>query len=121
MNPRLRAKALRDWQPYAGHDPLTRDRAIHHAQPVVQGLLKKLGLQERVRQSAISANWPEIVGAAVAKHAQPVSFRNGTLVVTVDHPVWLQELERYHKALLLQKLRQHLGADTVRNLIFRIG
>jgi predicted nucleic acid-binding Zn ribbon protein len=121
MNPRLRAKALADWQPFAGHDPLTRDRAICHAQPLVQGLIKKLGLQERVRQSTISTHWPQIVGAAVARHAQPVSFRNGTLVVSVDHPTWLHELERYHKPLLLQNLQQHLGANTVRKLIFRIG
>lgn len=112
---------MRDFQPFAGHDPRAIDRCIKRAQPVVESLIKNLGLQERVRQSTLSSDWPKIVGDGVAKHAQPVSFRNGTLVVAVDHPVWLQELDRYHKALMLQKLQQHLGATTVRKLVFRIG
>jgi len=29
----------------------------------------------------------EIVGTDIARHAQPVSLRNGQLVVAVDHPV----------------------------------
>jgi predicted nucleic acid-binding Zn ribbon protein len=121
VNHRLRALVMRDFQPFAGHDSRAIDRGVKRAQPVVESLIKKLGLQERVRQSTLSSNWPQIVGDGVAKHAQPVSLRNGTLIVAVDHPVWLQELERYHKALLLQKLQQHLGAQTIRKLIFRIG
>jgi len=42
-------------------------------------------------------------------------------VVTVDHPVWLQELSRFHKALMLQKVQERIGRKAVRDICFRIG
>ena len=50
-----------------------------------------------------------------------MSLRNGLLVVAVDHPVWLQELSRYHKSLLLQKIKERVGKNAVRDIVFRIG
>ena len=88
---------------------------------VVPEVMKRLGLQQRLQQSQIFYLWREIVGADIADHAQPVSLRNGVLVVTVDHPIWLQELSRYHKKLLLEKISQRVGRNAVRNLVFRIG
>jgi predicted nucleic acid-binding Zn ribbon protein len=65
--------------------------------------------------------WSEIVGAEIARHAQPVSLRSGTLIIAVDHPVWLQELSRFHKTLLLQKIQAAVGKQAVGNIVFRIG
>lgn len=88
---------------------------------LIPGVMKRLGLEQRLQQSQVFYLWPQIVGADIARHAQPVSLRNGLLVVAVDHPVWLQELSRYHKALLLQKVRATVGQKTVRDIVFRIG
>jgi predicted nucleic acid-binding Zn ribbon protein len=88
---------------------------------LVPAVMKRLGLEQRLQQSQVFFLWPQIVGTDIAHHAQPVSLRNGLLVVVVDHPVWLQELARYHKALLLQKVRERVGKQTVRDIAFRIG
>jgi predicted nucleic acid-binding Zn ribbon protein len=88
---------------------------------LVPSVMKGLGLEQRLQQSQVFVLWPEIVGADIAKHAQPVSLRNGLLVVAVDHPVWLQELSRYHKSLLLQNIKERVGKTTVRDIVFRIG
>jgi predicted nucleic acid-binding Zn ribbon protein len=119
MTPALRARVLHEWQPFG-----TAPSPIKPANPasqLVPQVMKKLGLEQRLQQSQVFFLWPEIVGSEVAHHAQPVSLRNGLLVVAVDHPVWLQELSRFHKPLMLQKVQERVGKKTVRDICFRIG
>jgi predicted nucleic acid-binding Zn ribbon protein len=121
MTPALRYRVLREWQPFARHDrPLDAPRA-QHLERLIPTVMKSLGLKQRLEQSQVFYLWPQIVGADVAKHAQPVALKNGNLILAVDHPIWLQELKRHHKALLLQKVRQTIGAQAVKDIIFRIG
>ena len=88
---------------------------------LVPAVVKELGLEQRLQQSQVFFLWPDIVGKDIARHAQPVSLRNKLLIVAVDHPGWLQELSRYHKTLLLQKVRARIGQSAVRDIVFRIG
>jgi predicted nucleic acid-binding Zn ribbon protein len=118
VTPTLRAQVLREWQPLTGPPPPKPAVAMDQLVPQV---FKGLGLQERLQQSQVFYHWPDIVGKEVAKHAQPVSLRNKLLTVAVDHPVWLQELSRYHKPLLLQKVRDRIGKAAVKDIVFRIG
>jgi predicted nucleic acid-binding Zn ribbon protein len=119
VTPSLRTQVLREWQPYAAvEDARPQAAALNQLVPKV---IKTLGLEQRLQQSQVFFLWPQIVGADIARHAQPVSLRNGLLIVAVDHPVWLQELSRFHKPLLLQKVRQRIGAKAVRDIVFRIG
>ncbi len=83
--------------------------------------MKKLGLEQRLQQSQVFYLWPQIVGNDIARHAQPVALRHGYLIIIVDHPIWLQELKRYHKDLMLQKIRAAIGPRAVKDLTFRIG
>jgi len=119
MTPALRAQVLREWQPFAKFEAPARPAPA--LQQLVPGIMKRLGLEQRLLQSQIFYQWPAIVGADISRHAQPVSFKNGLLVVAVDHPVWLQEISRHHKPLLLQKIRERLGKSAIRDIVFRIG
>jgi predicted nucleic acid-binding Zn ribbon protein len=64
--------------------------------------------------------WNEIVGAAIARNAQPEKIRNGTLFVKVSSATWMQELQ-YMKEMISQKLNQSLGRDVVKNIFFFVG
>lgn len=88
---------------------------------LVPVVMKGLGLEQRLQQSQVFHLWPNLVGADIARHAQPVALRHGVLIVAVDHPVWLQELSRYHKPAILQKVHATVGKKTVRDISFRIG
>jgi predicted nucleic acid-binding Zn ribbon protein len=112
---------LREWQPFAAHGDVPNGKIAASMSKLVPGVMKGLGLEQRLQQSKVFFLWPEIVGTDIAKHAQPVSLRNGLLHVTVDHSVWLQELSRYHKLLLLQKIKARVGKTAVRDIVFRIG
>ena len=63
----------------------------------------------------IWAEWTATVGATIAAHAKPAQLRRGVLVVHVDGPEWMQELQ-YVKRDLCAKLNARLGSDVVREV-----
>jgi predicted nucleic acid-binding Zn ribbon protein len=109
---------LREWRPFGTVEPI---RAATAMDKLVPAVVKGLGLSERLQQSEVFFHWADIVGKDIATHAHPLSLRNKLLIVAVDHPGWLQELSRYHKPLLLQKVRDRIGGAAVRDIVFRIG
>lgn len=121
MTPALRAQVLREWQPSCGDAEAGRQRLANPTNKLVPIVMKQLGLEQRLQQSQVFYHWSSIVGSDIARHAQPVSLRNGMLIVAVDHPVWLDDLSRYHKGLILQKVRERVGKKAVRDIRFRIG
>ena len=56
----------------------------------------------------VQAAWAEVVGAAIAGEAQPVSERDGTLTVVCRSATWASELELLAPDLL-EKLNRALG------------
>jgi len=52
----------------------------------------KVGLGRSRDASVIWSRWTEIVGDAVAAHAEPSSLREGVLKVRADSPAWAAEL-----------------------------
>lgn len=116
MNPSLREKVLREWQPFAAETP----PSIPSLGQLVPVVMRRLGLQQRLAESQLFSRWAEIVGDFNARICQPVSLRKGRLTIAVAHPAYIQEL-RPHKALFLQKIQQHLGCAAVRDILFRVG
>ncbi|MGI8775116.1 MAG: DciA family protein [Actinomycetota bacterium] len=59
---------------------------------LLPGVGRKLGLDAAVETGLVWQKWPEIVGEAVAAHAEPTSLRNGVLKVRTDSPTWATEI-----------------------------
>ncbi len=51
--------------------------------------------------------WPQVVGAAVAKHTRPVAIHQDVLKVATSSSVWAEEL-KWKRLLILEKLNAHL-------------
>ena len=64
--------------------------------------------------------WPEVVGPANAKKAQPTKFRNGKLFVTVLHPALMQELQ-FVKERIRRRLNHLIGAEVITHIYFGRG
>jgi len=88
---------------------------------IIPGIIKKMGLSQRVKEAEVVKEWPEMVGKAIAKHCQPVSLEKGVLTVYVDSSPWLNELQRFSKMMILEKLQSKLGKKAVKDIRFRIG
>ena len=63
----------------------------------------------------IWAEWTATVGPTIAAHARPAQLRRGVLVVSVDGPEWMQELQ-YVKRDVCAKLNARLGTNVVRDI-----
>ena len=63
----------------------------------------------------IWAEWTSTVGPTIAAHARPARLRRGVLVVSVDGPEWMLELQ-YVKREVCTKLNALLGSPVVREI-----
>lgn len=78
-------------------------------------LLVDRGWQVDVAAGSVMGRWNEIVGDAVAAHAQPVSFTGGELTVRADSTAWTTQL-RLLSSTLLGNFEQAVGPDVVESL-----
>ncbi|WP_446666541.1 DUF721 domain-containing protein [Flexivirga sp. B27] len=78
-------------------------------------LLVDRGWQVDVAAGSVMGQWDEIVGAAVAAHAQPVSFTGGELTIRADSTAWTTQL-RLLSSTLLGNFEQAVGTDVVQSL-----
>ena len=72
---------------------------------VLDGFGIKVGLGRSKDASVIWSRWTEIVGDAVAAHAEPSSLRDGVLKVRADSPTWAAEL-----GYLVEEIRAKVNA-----------
>src|SRR5579859_5536495 len=64
--------------------------------------------------------WPEVVGEAIARRTEVTGLKFHTAVVKVSGAMWIQELNLM-KPQILERLREVMGNDTVRDLRFVSG
>ncbi len=91
----------------------------------VKGILAKAlafrGLDKKVERYEFILHWREIVGERFAEVSKPEYISRRTLLVTVSHSAWAQEMA-FVKPVLLQKLAKHLKrGDSVGDMAFRVG
>jgi predicted nucleic acid-binding Zn ribbon protein len=98
--------------------PPAPDRSVHIG-TVVSAVMKSLGLDDRLWQRELDAEWPELVGKMVATHARPGSIEGNRLIVFVDNSVWLAELSRYRRTELLKVLQRRFG-QKISDVILRL-
>jgi predicted nucleic acid-binding Zn ribbon protein len=67
----------------------------------------------------VFSQWSDLVGPAVATHANPASLRGGVLVVNVDDPAWGSEL-RYRAHEMLSKIAAGVGRGAPTRMEVRI-
>jgi len=69
--------------------------------------------------AAVQGVWAETVGDRIAVWAQPVSERDGEVVIACADPVWAHELDLMQEQVL-GRLRERLGGAAPENLRFRM-
>ncbi len=121
MNPRIKARVLEEWRGLPDRPLLKEKDSTPSVQALVQLTLRKLGLQDRIREEEISAAWRDIVGDFLAAHSTPAGLTSGVLMVRVLQPTIHFELERVWKKKVLEKLQVKFGKAAVRSIRFRIG
>lgn len=120
--PTQRERVLAAWR---GVDLAPLEIAGKNSSQPVGNLLKQvLGevrLERRRAEAEIVKVWNHLIDPAVAAHAQPTGLNKGTLFVTVDSSVWLDEIVRYRRREILDRLQNSFGKETVAKISFRVG
>ena len=82
---------------------------------LLAGATGRLGIPSPEATGRVWSAWPEIVGPAVAAHAEPTSLRDGVLRVRADSPAWATEI-----GYLVEEIRSRANAVTGRALVTEI-
>lgn len=84
---------------------------------VINQLLDRMGIAEKVNDSKIVAAWDDVVGAKIARFTTAQSIENGILTVKVKNPIWRNELT-YLKEEIKYKLNKTAGKFVVKDIKF---
>lgn len=98
--------------PYGlGRDPRGLDA-------VLDTLTTTMGWTSPLAKSELLVAWPELVGAEVADHAEPVSVEDGLLTVQCDSTAWAQQLRTMRREVLARIEERHpaAGIESIRFL-----
>ena len=87
---------------------------------VLPSVLKQFGVEHTIWTERLTAEWPNIVGEAIARHARPGRLDGDTLRIFVTDNVWLHELKRFGPKTLVEKIRNATGISAVRRIQFEL-
>ncbi len=88
---------------------------------LVDDVTKKFNLEKKLAQSEIRLVWKEVVDPVVQEHSHPTGMKNGTLFVSVDSQVWLDEIVRFRRKEILKALQSAFSASEISRISFRCG
>jgi predicted nucleic acid-binding Zn ribbon protein len=97
------------------------DRPAQSAGAVLPKVLTDVRLDRRQAEAEILRVWNHLIDPTLTAHAQPVGLNKGTLFVTVDNSVWLDEIVRYRRKEILDRLRHSFGRDLIVKISYRVG
>ena len=89
---------------------------MERAESLLTPLLKRLGIDEDVRLIRIKNDWQRIFDKPLALHMSPSRLLEGELLLNVDSPIWMQQLN-FCRNEILCKLKKY----GVRDLRLRVG
>ncbi len=87
---------------------------------VLERTLARVGLDRRLEDYRIFEGWDEVVGAAIARNAQPSRLDNKRLVVVVRSSTWLQELGMLRRDLC-DRLNDWMGREIITEIFLVVG
>jgi len=96
----------------------TRVKAPARAETILWDVLRRLGIDARVREGAAVVAWPEVVGPGGAARSRAVGCQSGRLVIEVENSPWMQELSCLSGEIRAE-LNRRMGEDLVREIVFR--
>ena len=114
----IREEILREWR--GCDEPRDLNAGIHPASQFVTAILRAAGMEDGLTEEDVRSAWKELAGDFIAGHTDPVSVRNGHLVLRVTQPAMRFHLEQM-KPMLLTRIRSNLGQDKIKSVKFTLG
>jgi predicted nucleic acid-binding Zn ribbon protein len=90
-----------------------RRRAPRPVGPAVEALARRVAPATLLGE--VQRVWAAAAGPAIAREAEPLSERDGTVTILCSSAVWMQEIDLMGP-VLTDALNRELGADRVRGV-----
>lgn len=101
-------------------DERRRKRRPARVGSLVDGMLDRLGIRDRVEKARTAGRWEEIVGPHIAKVTRASRVRGGTLFVEVAGAAWMTELDMMRRTLL-RRLNEDRDRGRIERIVFVQG
>jgi len=120
--PDARRRVLAQWRGWdSTQDEQTRRATAKSSGDLMPVILSELRIDRRQAESEVLKVWNHQMDPNIVAHAHPTGLRNGTLFVTVDSSVWLDEIVRYRRREILERLQNSFGRDLITRISYRVG
>ena len=93
---------------------------VSNAEKWIRNVLKSIGAGDGLDEELVRTTWKELAGDFIASHTEPVSVRNGHLVLRVTQPAMRFHLEQM-KPMLLTRIREQIGDHRIKSIKFTLG
>lgn len=117
-----RRRVLAQWRG-VDLEPLesARRNTAKSAAALIPQVVESLGLEARRSDAEMVKVWNDLLDPTLTAQAQPVNLVRGTLFVSVSSSVWLDNIVRYHRREILDRLQHAFGRELVKRISYRIG
>jgi hypothetical protein len=89
------------------------------ARELINRFINSIGARDETGVVPFVQAWPKIVGQDKAAHSQVLDVKNGTVLIGVDHPAWLQRMHM-DRTRIVARIQQDFPSLNARNLAFTI-
>jgi len=100
--------------------PLNLGKNVSEAGSWIDDILKKQFFAESLDEEEVKTAWKEIAGDFIGANTEPVSVKDGNLVLRVTQPAVRFHLEQM-KPELLRKIKARFGNDKIHSVRFTLG
>ena len=114
----IRDEILREWRGCDEATDLTQ--GIHQAEKFISAILRSAGAEDGLHEDQVRSAWTELAGDFISRHTEPVSVKNGHLILRVTQPAMRFHLEQM-KPMLLTRIRAQLGENRIKSVKFTLG
>ena len=98
-----------------------RENSAKNIAAVMPRVLSGMRMDRRRSEAEIVRVWNNLLDPQITAHAQPTGINKGTLFVSVDSDVWKDEIVRYRRKEILDRLQHSFGKDLITRISFRVG
>jgi hypothetical protein len=98
-----------------------RRLSAKRAADLMPKVLTGLRMDARRAEAEIVRVWNHLIDPQITAHAQPTGINKGTLFVTVDSNPCLDEIVRYRRKEILDRLQHSFGKEMIARISFRVG
>ena len=120
--PSAREQALAEWRGWNwSAEEKARQRTEQDMARVLPRVLSGLRIERRQSEAEILKVWDHLIDPTITAHARPTGIHKGTLFVSVDSSVWLDEILRYRRREILERLQISFGREMIAKISFRVG